>query len=57
MQAAYFIVAVRAAGLAAGPMGGFDTAGLDTEFFSSRDWRSFLIVGSRRNHACGGCGL
>ena len=31
MQAAYFIIAVRAAGLAAGPMGGFDTAGLDAE--------------------------
>jgi 3-hydroxypropanoate dehydrogenase len=44
MQAAYFIVAVRAAGLAAGPMGGFDTAGLDAEFFPSGDWRSFLIV-------------
>jgi nitroreductase len=44
MQAAYFIIAVRAAGLAAGPMGGFDTAGLDAEFFPSGDWRSFLIV-------------
>jgi 3-hydroxypropanoate dehydrogenase len=44
MQAAYFIIAVRAAGLAAGPMGGFDTAGLDAEFFPSGNWRSFLIV-------------
>lgn len=44
MQAAYFIIAVRAIGLAAGPMGGFDTAGLDAEFFPSGDWRSFLIV-------------
>ena len=44
MQAAYFIIAVRAVGLAAGPMGGFDTAGLDAEFFPSGDWRSFLIV-------------
>jgi len=32
MQAAYFIIAIRAAGLAAGPMGGFDTASLDAEF-------------------------
>jgi len=30
-------------GLAAGPMGGFDTAGLDAEFFPSGNW-SFLIV-------------
>jgi 3-hydroxypropanoate dehydrogenase len=44
MQAAYFIIAVRAVGLAAGPMGGVDTAGLDAEFFPSGDWRSFLIV-------------
>jgi len=44
MQAAYFIIAVRAAGLAAGPMGGFDPAGLDAEFSPSGDWRSFLIV-------------
>jgi len=33
MQAAYFIIAVRAAGLAAGPMGGFGIAGLDAEFW------------------------
>jgi 3-hydroxypropanoate dehydrogenase len=44
MQAAYFVIAVRAAGLAAGPMGGFDSAGLDAEFFPSGNWRSFLIV-------------
>jgi 3-hydroxypropanoate dehydrogenase len=44
MQAAYFVIAVRAAGLAAGPMGGFDSAGLDGEFFPSGNWRSFLIV-------------
>ena len=44
MQAACFIISVRAAGPAAGPTGGFDTAGLDAEFFPSGDWRSFLIV-------------
>ena len=31
-------------GLAAGPMGGFETASLDAEFFPSGDWRSFLVV-------------
>ena len=44
LQAAYFIIAVRAAGLAAGPMGGFDPAGLDAEFFPDGDWRSILVV-------------
>jgi 3-hydroxypropanoate dehydrogenase len=44
MQAAYFVIAVRAAGLAAGPMGGFDSAGVDGAFFPSGDWQSFLIV-------------
>jgi 3-hydroxypropanoate dehydrogenase len=44
LQAAYFIMAVRAAGLAAGPMGGFDPSGLDAEFFPSGDWHSFLVV-------------
>jgi 3-hydroxypropanoate dehydrogenase len=44
LQAAYFIIAVRAAGLAAGPMGGFDPAGVDAEFFPEGDWHSFLIV-------------
>jgi 3-hydroxypropanoate dehydrogenase len=44
LQAAYFIIAVRAAGLAAGPLGGFDPAGLDAEFFPSSDWHSFLVV-------------
>jgi 3-hydroxypropanoate dehydrogenase len=44
LQAAYFIIAVRAAGLAAGPMGGFDSAGLDAEFFPDGDWRSILVV-------------
>ncbi|HET9383066.1 MAG TPA: malonic semialdehyde reductase [Streptomyces sp.] len=32
LQAAYFIIGVRAAGLAAGPMNGFDHAGLQKEF-------------------------
>jgi 3-hydroxypropanoate dehydrogenase len=44
LQAAYFIIAVRAAGLAAGPMGGFDGPGIDREFFADRPWRSILVV-------------
>ncbi|MDA3631180.1 malonic semialdehyde reductase [Saccharopolyspora oryzae] len=33
LQVAYFILGVRAAGLAAGPMTGFDAAGINEEFF------------------------
>jgi 3-hydroxypropanoate dehydrogenase len=44
LQAGYFILAVRAFGLAAGPMGGFDGAGVDKEFFPENDWKSILVV-------------
>lgn len=44
LQTAYFILGVRAAGLAAGPMGGFDRAGVDREFFPDGRWRSILII-------------
>lgn len=44
MQGAYFITATRAAGLAAGPLGGFNHKGVDAEFFPDGDWNSFLIV-------------
>ena len=44
LQAGYFILAVRAAGLAAGPMGGFDKAGIDAEFFPDGQWKSILVV-------------
>jgi 3-hydroxypropanoate dehydrogenase len=44
LQAGYFILAVRAQGLAAGPMAGFDKAGLDAEFFPDGRFRSILIV-------------
>jgi 3-hydroxypropanoate dehydrogenase len=44
LQAGYFLIGVRAAGLAAGPMGGFDAAGVDEEFFAGTGWRSFLLV-------------
>lgn len=44
MQAGYFILTVRAAGLAAGPMLGFDAAGVDREFFADSSWKTILIV-------------
>ncbi|MBU2663915.1 malonic semialdehyde reductase [Actinoplanes bogorensis] len=44
LQAGYFILAVRAAGLAAGPMSGFDPDGMDAEFFPDGRHRSILVV-------------
>ena len=44
LQAGYFILAVRAMGLAAGPMAGFDAAGIDKEFFADGTWSSILVV-------------
>ncbi len=44
MQAAYFVIAVRAAGLAAGPMGGFDQTSLDADLFPEGQWSSILVV-------------
>lgn len=44
LQAGYFMLAVRAAGLAVGPMGGFDHAALDAAINEGTGHRSFLIV-------------
>lgn len=44
LQIGYFLLAVRAQGLAAGPMAGFDRAGVDAEFFPDGRWRSRLVV-------------
>lgn len=44
LQAGYFILAVRALGLAAGPMAGFDSDGIDSEFFPDGHWKSILVV-------------
>ena len=44
IQAGYFLLAIRAAGLAAGPMGGFDAAGVDAAFFPDGRWKSLLVV-------------
>ncbi|MFF4213153.1 malonic semialdehyde reductase [Streptomyces sp. NPDC001796] len=44
LQTGVFLLAVRAAGLAAGPMAGFDKAGVDGEFFAGTSWQSHLVV-------------
>ena len=44
LQAGYFLLGVRSAGLAAGPMGGFDAAGVDAELFPDGRTRSILVV-------------
>ncbi|MFF3483606.1 malonic semialdehyde reductase [Streptomyces sp. NPDC002701] len=43
LQAAYFIIGVRAAGLAAGPMTGFDHAGVQKEFLDG-DHTPLMVV-------------
>jgi 3-hydroxypropanoate dehydrogenase len=44
LQAGYFLLGVRAAGLAAGPMGGFDAAGIDEDLLAGRNLKSFMVV-------------
>jgi 3-hydroxypropanoate dehydrogenase len=44
LQVAYFILAVRAQGLAAGPMAGFDGEAIDAEFFPGGRYRTSLVV-------------
>jgi 3-hydroxypropanoate dehydrogenase len=44
MQAGYSILAIRAAGLVAGPMAGFDHDGLDAEFLDTTTWKSILVI-------------
>jgi 3-hydroxypropanoate dehydrogenase len=44
VQVGYFIIGVRAAGLAAGPMTGFEASGVDAEFFGDRAWKSLVVV-------------
>ncbi|KAB1141079.1 malonic semialdehyde reductase [Micromonospora sp. DT46] len=44
LQIGYFLLAVRAAGLAAGPMAGFDAAAIDREFFADNTWKTLLVV-------------
>jgi 3-hydroxypropanoate dehydrogenase len=44
LQIGYFLLAVRAVGLAAGPMAGFDRDGIDREFFPDGRFKSLLVV-------------
>lgn len=44
LQGAYVILAARALGLDAGPMGGFDNAKVDAEFFADSTWRSNFLI-------------
>ncbi|MBK9740035.1 MAG: malonic semialdehyde reductase [Actinobacteria bacterium] len=44
LQAGYFILAVRAAGLHAGPMGGFDAVGVDHDLLGDGPLKSIMIV-------------
>ncbi|GAA0512842.1 nitroreductase family protein [Saccharopolyspora subtropica] len=44
LQIAYFILGVRAAGLAAGPMTGFDPAGLNAEFFPDGRQQALVVM-------------
>ena len=44
LQTGYFLVGARAAGLAALPMGGFDQAGVDREFFPDGRDRTLLVM-------------
>ena len=44
IQTGVFLLAARAHGLAAGPMGGFDGPGIDAEFFAGTTWRTHLVV-------------
>ncbi|MFD7904275.1 malonic semialdehyde reductase [Kitasatospora sp. NPDC059722] len=44
LQAGYFIIGVRAAGLAAGPMTGFDAEGINKEFFGDGEHSVLAVV-------------
>jgi 3-hydroxypropanoate dehydrogenase len=44
LQVAYFILALRALGLDAGPMSGFDNASIDAEFFPGGQIKSNVLV-------------
>lgn len=44
LQAGYFILGIRAAGLAAGPMSGFDTEGVNKEFFGDGSQKALMVV-------------
>ncbi len=43
LQGGYFILAARALGLDCGPMGGFNHAGIDAEFFAGTQIKSNFL--------------
>ena len=45
MQLGYFIVGLRAAGLAVRPMGGYNHAALDADVLAGHAWRSEVVLG------------
>lgn len=53
LSGAYFIMAVRALGLAAGPMGGFDRAGVDSTFFADGRFKSNFLINIGHGDASG----
>lgn len=44
LQAAYLILAARALGLDAGPMGGFDAAKTNDLFFAESGWKATMLI-------------
>ncbi|WP_059013174.1 malonic semialdehyde reductase [Streptomyces specialis] len=44
LQIGYFLLGVRAAGLAAGPMSGFDAPGVDKEFFGDGRQKALVVM-------------
>lgn len=44
LQEGAFILATRAAGLAAGPIAGYDKDGIDKEFFPDGNWTTVMVV-------------
>lgn len=44
IQIGYFLMGIRAAGLAAGPMAGFDADAVTKEFFGDGEHRALLVV-------------
>jgi 3-hydroxypropanoate dehydrogenase len=44
LQAGYLLLALRAVGLAVGPMGGMDAAGVDDDLLAGTSWRTLLVL-------------
>jgi 3-hydroxypropanoate dehydrogenase len=44
LQVGYFLLGVRAAGLAAGPMGGFDAQGIEEDLLAGSSLKALLVV-------------